>query len=87
MHDLETRTLRPDPLCGDCGYSLQGLSCEGRCPECGRSIDARLGKTPVCHHVERWPATSTCMFLGALVGVMAIGLFVLIMWTEMLPRI
>jgi len=30
--------MAPDPYCGNCGYSLRGLTESSKCPECGKPI-------------------------------------------------
>lgn len=39
------KTPLPDPVCGNCGYSLKNLVDSARCPECGRPIVETLVRT------------------------------------------
>jgi hypothetical protein len=34
----DTQTTGGDPYCGNCGYSLKGLTESSRCPECGKPL-------------------------------------------------
>lgn len=38
-----TPPIAKPPMCEACGYNLQGISLEGRCPECGDSVAQSLG--------------------------------------------
>ena len=70
------------PRCTNCGYDLQGLRPQGRCPECGQPFDVTtgLGLREVSPLSRRNEAGDTVVFwfkFGSLVGlalvVLAIG--------------
>lgn len=42
---IANRAPLPDPVCGNCGYSLKNLVDSTRCPECGRPIVETLVRT------------------------------------------
>ncbi len=61
---------RTDPHCGHCGFSLQGLPGEGKCPECGTAYDPATS-----HTLLEVPSTFSCVaYLGLplLCGVAAL---------------
>lgn len=47
-------TDRLGPLCVQCGYDLRGLPHEGRCPECGASIEAARVERTLSNADPRW---------------------------------
>ena len=40
--------VRIDVPCEECGYNLRGLTSDGRCPECGHSVDESLRTAETC---------------------------------------
>lgn len=61
---------RTDPHCSHCGFSLQGLPQDGKCPECGTDYDAKNTFT-----LLEVPSTFSCIgYLGLplLCGVLAL---------------
>ena len=43
-----------DPYCGNCGYSLKGLTESSKCPECGRPIVEVLERGPLIAYGRRY---------------------------------
>ena len=50
-----------DPYCGNCGYSLKGLTESSKCPECGKPIIEVLERDPLVVRGRRY-ATKTIIF-------------------------
>ena len=48
-----------DPYCGNCGYSLKGLTESSRCPECGRPIVEVLERGPRRGEGRRYTSSIT----------------------------
>lgn len=46
--------MRSDPYCGECGYSLKGLTESSKCPECGKPIVEVLQRGPAFQQGRRY---------------------------------
>jgi hypothetical protein len=69
---LTTRIARSTPCV--CGYDLQGLAADGRCPECARKIDGMLVASRLMPAVAQW--RRRVAFAGGVIAVSG-GLWVL----------
>lgn len=71
-----TTTLQPnapaDPYCGNCGYTLTGLTDSSKCPECGRPIVEVLTRGPRYLEAGKRYRSATTLF-GLPVIDIAIG--------------
>ena len=62
------------PQCANCGYDLQGLSPQGRCPECGQPFDVTTGlgiveASPLSRRNEAGDAVVFWFKFGSLAGL------------------
>ena len=58
--------------CVNCGYDLQGLPLQGRCPECGQPFDIASGrglKSPLSERAERGDRVVLWFKVGSLAGL------------------
>jgi len=62
-----------DPYCGNCGYSLRGLTESSKCPECGKPIVEVLQRDRSIPRGKRYKSKTMPFGLLA-VGGAAIGL-------------
>ena len=67
------------PQCAHCGYDLQGLRPQGRCPECGQSFDVTTGRgirevSPLSRRNEAGDAAVFWFKFGSLAGLAVVTL-------------
>jgi hypothetical protein len=60
-----------DPYCGNCGYSLKGLTESSKCPECGRPLVEVLERGPLISYGRRY--TSDIVIFGLPLLQIALG--------------